>query len=437
MEIVSILSSTLVLFGAIIMAISLIRYLPNFRNNQPRDRATRRVCLAFIFLMLFFIAGYLAVFSMFVMGISFGGEIIVATIFLFGAVFTVLSLQVLTNMMLHVKKWNLSTVKVLISAIEARDPYTKGHSEHVANLTILIWNNLPSEIRENISYDMVLHAGLLHDIGKIGVPEAILHKPDRLTDEEMSVMKKHPRIGASILSHVETLSDLGDWILYHHERMDGRGYEGLKGKDIPTISRVMAIADTYSALTTDRPYRPGKSHSEAAAIIRDSTGTQFDPILVETFLNIEKEIMDLCKPEVLDVDFSDKMKSIESYVKNYKTGNLAEVVNRPMGRYLVDRLIASSRKKGFKLTLCTLNLKDIDEIDRTYGYHEADQLSREVGETLKDILRSSDSITTLSRGRFMLLLPPAEKITQENYWKEPSLQFGTCHFSKRNSITLP
>ena len=169
----------------------------------------------------------------------------------------------------------------LISLIDLRDRYTGGHSARVANYVggIAVQMGLPEDEAEN----MVLAASL-HDIGKIGVPDHVLLKPGRLTDEEFDWIRKHPEWGWMAVRNVEGLHDAALLLLHHHERLDGNGYPGrLKGVEIPLGSRLIAVADTFDALTTNRPYRPGRNVDEAGFEIRRCIGTQFDPDVVNAF----------------------------------------------------------------------------------------------------------------------------------------------------------
>ncbi len=180
----------------------------------------------------------------------------------------------------------LSTIRSLATAIDARDPYTKGHSEEVARYAVLMARELgwPSEDVERIEY-----AGLLHDAGKIGTPEAILRKPTSLNQEEWVQMRLHPFTSAQIIKPVRPLFSIVPWVYHHHERWDGRGYlDGLVGERIPLEARVLAVADTYSAITTDRPYRPARSPEDAVAELRRVMGSQLDPEVVKTFLEVLK-----------------------------------------------------------------------------------------------------------------------------------------------------
>ena len=173
----------------------------------------------------------------------------------------------------------------LAGAIDAKDPYTKGHSTSVSRYSEALARaiNLPETEVERISL-----GALLHDVGKIGIPEQILKKPDRLSDEEWSVMKQHPVIGAEkVLMPNDALKDLIPIVKYHHEHVDGSGYpEKLKGDEIPLAARIVAIADTFHALISNRPYRKGLGLHVACRVLQEGAGTQWDANLVRKFIQI-------------------------------------------------------------------------------------------------------------------------------------------------------
>lgn len=176
-------------------------------------------------------------------------------------------------------------IEAFAKTIEASDNYTGGHVDRVMNYSMNIGRAIgmtSDELRT------LRRAALLHDIGKIGVPSKILNKPGRLTDEERKVVEAHPVIAARIFSMVEegSLKKSLDGIIYHHERIDGAGYpRGLKGDEIPLIARIIAIADTFDALTSDRPYRRGMELSAAVGILKEIKGSQLDSDLVDVFIN--------------------------------------------------------------------------------------------------------------------------------------------------------
>ncbi len=179
---------------------------------------------------------------------------------------------------------NLQFAAAMVRALDTRDAYTAGHSAAVAVYT--------RDIAREMGFDdetvRLAHlAGLLHDIGKIGVPGRVLNKQSPLDDEEYELMKSHAAMGAEILSEVDLYKDIALLVRYHHERIDGRGYpDQLEGEAIPAISRMISVADTYSAMTTDRPYRDGMPTEKAMSILRECRGTQLDSDFTDAFLRI-------------------------------------------------------------------------------------------------------------------------------------------------------
>jgi len=186
----------------------------------------------------------------------------------------------------------LRAVVVLGSAIEAKDKYTHGHTERVKNYSTAIARQMRTSgthFSENF-FESLYIAALLHDIGKIGISDAVLNKQGRLSHEEMQQMQKHPVFGVEILKNLSELQDSLDGIKYHHERYDGNGYPfKLKGEDIPMISAIISVADAYDAMTTDRPYRPALSRQEAISEIRKNTGTQFHPLPAKALVELLEE----------------------------------------------------------------------------------------------------------------------------------------------------
>ena len=184
------------------------------------------------------------------------------------------------------------TVRSLVGALEAKDPYTRGHSERVARLSVELGKHvgLDRKTLERLEY-----AALLHDLGKLAVPGEVLTKPGKLTHEEMDLIREHPSRGANMIRRIPPLRDLADYVGMHHEWYGGGGYPGLiKAPDIPMVSLILTVADCYDAMTTTRSYRPALTRDEAVAELVRGGATQFDPDLVRVFIEqrigLEEEV---------------------------------------------------------------------------------------------------------------------------------------------------
>ncbi|MBN2289131.1 MAG: response regulator [Candidatus Glassbacteria bacterium] len=180
-----------------------------------------------------------------------------------------------------------NVIASLANAIEAKDKYTEGHNERVSRYAVALVRaaGLPERDQE-----IVRMAGILHDIGKIGVPDSVLNKQGPLDDNEFHSILAHPREGENILKPLRSLSGIRDVVLYHHERWDGKGYPlGLKGKEIPVYARIVAIADSYDAMTSTRAYRKALSREEAVGELQDKAGVMWDPDLVAIFVSLMKK----------------------------------------------------------------------------------------------------------------------------------------------------
>jgi response regulator RpfG family c-di-GMP phosphodiesterase len=185
----------------------------------------------------------------------------------------------------------INTVRSLVTALDAKDAYTRGHSERVALFS--------KRVAETLGYDAAAAerlylSGLLHDVGKIGVSDAVLRKPDKLTDEEFDEIKRHPDEGWAILRDLAQLNYVLPGVLHHHERVGGGGYpDNLQGDQIPLDARIMAVADAYDAMTSDRAYREGMPHEKAVDILRQGAGKQWDSQVVDAFLSVIEDIISI------------------------------------------------------------------------------------------------------------------------------------------------
>jgi HD-GYP domain-containing protein (c-di-GMP phosphodiesterase class II) len=181
------------------------------------------------------------------------------------------------------RKQVLAMACTLVSVVDLRDSYTGGHSSRVAGFarTIGLHLGLPDSELDN-----VVMAALLHDIGKVGVPDHVLLKAGRLTEDEFAQIRKHPELGWMALKNIDEFKNVSMIVLHHHERMDGDGYPGrLRGEAIPLGSRIVAVADSYDALTTNRPYRPARSRQQAVDEMLSCVESQFDPRVLAAFLD--------------------------------------------------------------------------------------------------------------------------------------------------------
>ena len=290
--------SVLIIIGSIIMVGNIIAYIRFIRTSTDVMLSGKRgepiwekIGLA---LLVFFLLGYL--------GVAFWGkpDLLMAGILFFGAIFVSLALVLLYHLVDTLKDRSIEVTETLIGVIEARDSNLNGHSRNVQMLSMCLYKHLPAFMNEGISPVSFEYAALLHDVGKLGVPESILNKPGKLDDEEWDVMKQHPKIAMDLLRTLPSFDEIKEWILYHHERMDGKGYYGLPGEDIPMAARIIAVCDTYSAITIHRSYKDKRTHEEAMDIIKDVSGSQLDPDIVAVFMTIPKEELQACTPETVD-----------------------------------------------------------------------------------------------------------------------------------------
>lgn len=289
----------LIALGAAMMVTNIYRYiyfLHEMRDvlsaGRRRDRIWKYVALVLLF---FFLIGYVA--------ITFTQEpsMILALILFGGSLFVCIVLTLMRNLLNTAKERSIDVAEVLIGVIDARDPNLNGHSRHVQHLTMALYRHLPVSMRRDISAVSLEYAALMHDVGKLGVPEHILNKPARLTKEEWEIMQQHPKIGVEILKPLGSFSHIEPWILYHHERVDGKGYYKLKGTDIPLAARIIAVADTYSAITMRRSYKAPRTHEEAIAVMREVAGSQLDAVLVDFFCTIPEAELAACAPEMIEL----------------------------------------------------------------------------------------------------------------------------------------
>ncbi|PQO26678.1 HD-GYP domain-containing protein [Blastopirellula marina] len=194
-----------------------------------------------------------------------------------------------------------SVVQALTSAIDAKDPYTCGHSDRVARLSVCLARQMG---QDTDSLNLLYMAGLLHDVGKIGIDDSVLRKPGRLTDAEYEHIKLHPELGYNILKGLKQIEKVLPVVLHHHEQWDGKGYPyKLKGADTPLLARITAVADAYDAMSSDRPYRKGMPEEKVDAIFREGAGHQWDPAVINAFFAARDELRDILSEERAEIRF--------------------------------------------------------------------------------------------------------------------------------------
>ncbi|MBR5091611.1 MAG: HD domain-containing protein [Ruminiclostridium sp.] len=246
-------------------------------------------------MLTFFLVGYVLV-------AVFGKPDLLMSMILFGgSVFVFIVNYLMSKLLATAKERSIDVAEVIIGAVDARDPNLNGHSRHVQNLTMTLYKYMPQSMKQEINPVSLEYASLMHDVGKLGIPEAILNKPGKLTDEEWEVMRRHPKIGVEVLRPLRSFRRIMPWIEYHHERIDGKGYYKIPGNEIPLAARVIAIADTYSAITMRRSYKAPRTHEDAIQIIKEVAGTQLDAELVRIFCGIPKEELVACAPQKIEI----------------------------------------------------------------------------------------------------------------------------------------
>ncbi len=283
----------LIFLGFLIMSLAIAFYFRLYKSvnliKESLDTLTKVLFKVYIVLMLFFLVGYAAVGAYIFLGKLSGGMELISLIFFFGSIFVIIGIVSQKRLTDGIYNGNIQLIRTLISAVEARDINLKGHSMHVMAISLMIYDRLPKNKADGIDRKMLEYASLMHDIGKLGIPESILNKPGKLDEAEWNIMRDHPQIGTQILSSISGLSEVREWILYHHERLDGNGYYKVPGERVPFAARIICIADAYSAIVMRRSYKSGLEHDAAISLMRECVGTQFDPLIFEVLSSISKD----------------------------------------------------------------------------------------------------------------------------------------------------
>ncbi len=290
---------TMIAIGVVVMITNIYRFTCFMKKMQDvLSSASRQDQLwkqCGLWLLVFFLFGYIAI------ALFSKPDLMMASVLFGGSFFVMIVLTLMFRLIASVKQNCLDVTEVLISIIENRDPNLKGHSRNVQEITMLFYKYLPKDLRKKINPVSLEYAALMHDVGKLGIPEDVLNKPGKLDEKEWSIMKQHPKIGVKFLEPLRNFEHIMPWIMYHHERIDGNGYYSLAAKDIPLEAKLIAIADTYSAITMRRVYKDPRSHEIAIQILFDVAGSQLDPDLVKIFSTIPKEELADCVPSDIEI----------------------------------------------------------------------------------------------------------------------------------------
>lgn len=342
----------------------------------------------------------------------------------------------------ELQRMTFQTINTIANTIDAKDEYTKGHSYRVAQYSQMLAREL------GMSEDEVknVHAvALLHDIGKIGVPDSILNKPGKLTDEEYAIMKKHPVIGAEILKDINILDGLDIGAKYHHERFDGRGYpEGLKENEIPYIAKIIGIADAYDAMSSNRVYRKRFSDEKILEEIEKCKGTQFDPDIADAFIRLlsEKRLNNLSpdiaedaqkkESDAAEAMFTDDLYDALEQKDNEKS--LLEKLGQPKN---MEVTIVQELKNGDGCFFL-IDLDNIGAVNEKYGFHRGDYYLLIIAQTLIDY-KEKLYVSRVDGDEFMCYLPNVESIIDaEAYVMDlmNSLNTALKKHEKKEEITL-
>ena len=336
----------------------------------------------------------------------------------------------------QMEKLSLQVLRTLSTTIETKDEYTRGHSHRVGEYAALIARELGWSQEEIIN---LKNTADLHDIGKIGVPDTILNKPTKLTEDEYIIIKDHTVIGAEILKNITLIPHAAEVARSHHERYDGTGYpDGLKGEDIPLYARVIAVADSYDAMSSRRIYRSALSRQEICEEIRSNQGKQFDPVIAEVFLRLltedrlQVQEADSTTPENADqpnMEFeigkfvSDIMQTMKAQEDSENFDFLTGLPMRNAGEKLAARLM--EEHDGCLIFMDMDNLKQINDI---YGHKAGDRALKVFGSILAS-QKADAAACRLGGDEFLLFVPDISRDASAQLVKNIFAQFQAAKAS--------
>lgn len=291
---------------------------------------------------------------------------------------------------LQSRQMTMQTIMTIVNTIDAKDEYTKGHSQRVSEYSAALAAELGMS-EEDV--ERVRYIGLLHDIGKIGVPDAILNKPGRLNNTEFSLMKLHTIVGGEILKDINSMDDLDVGAKYHHERYDGKGYpEGLKGGEIPSVARIIGIADAYDAMTSHRIYRKRLSDEAVREEIARCAGTQFDPQFAEAFLRLlDQGALQTISPDVYNAQdgTGDSVggellqRILEDAGAYNSTEKRRDGLTRVFNRIYGEQLLADFLSDGGEGCLLAVDMDALRNVNNLHGFLKGDLYLNTVANVLE------------------------------------------------------
>lgn len=332
---------------------------------------------------------------------------------------------VLHNSRLHdeLRTSYVSTIRVLAEAIQAKDPFLRGHSEEVSDYVSAVAGRLGFDTGQR---ERLAIGSLLHDLGKIGISERILHKPARLTQEEYAIIQLHPRIGYRLIEQVPALKPVASAILHHHERYDGGGYPtGLKGEQIPLEARIVGVADAFSAMTADRPYRSRMPLDEACEELQRHAGTQFDPEIVRIFVEeVRKHVGadgDGAAPESPVAEALDDIelqvhRQDDEPVLGAGAQALTDSLTLLYGhRYLHEAASAEAERARIQeraFAVALVHCDDVERVNASEGYAAGDAHLRACARSLSHLAVRLGATACREGGLTLALLVPASRVVE-------------------------
>lgn len=293
-----------------------------------------------------------------------------------------------------------SVMKTFVTILEEKDVYTAGHSKRVANYSVEIAKRLNINMNE---IDILEKAGQLHDIGKIITPESILLKPDRFNSNEYALMQQHAETGSEILGKLHNYEEIARVVRYHHERYDGNGYpDKLKGEDIPLLSRIMTVADSFDAMTTNRVYKPRLDIPEAVKEIKKCSGTHFDPKIVSVASEFFSSISQIDSSPSIPVDEISRHR----FAYFFKD-NLTHTYN---GNYLDTFLINNKNDLHFH-SACLFNLHGLHNYNKTHGWNAGNEILIKISNDIVELCKT-DMVFRLQGDKFVVLYQDNERANE-------------------------